>query len=132
MCYPDLIAASMYARYSVGPSILPRCTICIFPTTNMIQVCSKFHRARVFIINTRLDEIAHRACARADVHLLEERETGSACIGSADHSQLDVLGVWHKSVNVHSELDTLGLWYKTVNVGWEKSSGSPHWSCQTD
>ena len=53
----DLIAASMYNKYSVGPSIRQICTRCSFTMTNMIQSCSNFHRARVFIINTRLGDI---------------------------------------------------------------------------
>ena len=38
----DLIAASVYDKYSVGPSIRPVCTKCCFTMTNMIQVCSNF------------------------------------------------------------------------------------------
>ena len=39
----DLIPASIYGKYSVGPSIRPICTRCCFIITNMIQVCSNFH-----------------------------------------------------------------------------------------
>ena len=70
------------------------------------------------------------ACTRADVHLAGEGETGSASAGSADHSQLDMLGVWYKSANVDSQLGLLGVWYKSA--GWGKSSVSPHWLYQTD
>ena len=35
-----------------SPSIPPICTGCCFKMTNMIQACSNFHEARVFIINT--------------------------------------------------------------------------------
>ena len=44
----NLIAASIYDKYSVGPSIRPICTRCCFTITNMIQVCSNFHWSRVF------------------------------------------------------------------------------------
>ena len=39
----DLIAASIYDNYSVGPSIRPICTRYCFTMTNLIQVCSNFH-----------------------------------------------------------------------------------------
>ena len=39
----DLIAASMYDKYSVGPSIRSTCTRCSFTMTNMIRVRSSFH-----------------------------------------------------------------------------------------
>ena len=39
----DLIAAIIYDKYSVHPSIRPICTKCCFPMTNMNQVCSNFH-----------------------------------------------------------------------------------------
>ena len=58
LCFQmDFIAASIYDKCSAGPSIRPICTRRCFTTTNMIQVCSNFHLARVFIINTRPDEI---------------------------------------------------------------------------
>jgi len=64
----DLIAASIYHKYSVGPSIRPICTRFCFTMTNMIQVCSNFRCDRVFIINTRPDEmrrvIASPSCAQ--------------------------------------------------------------------
>ena len=53
----DLIAGSIYDEYSVGPSIQPVCTTYCFTMTNMIQVCSNFHEARVFVLNSRRDEI---------------------------------------------------------------------------
>ena len=52
--------ASIYDKYSVGPSSRPICTKCCFTMTNIIQVCSNFHRTRVSIINTLPDEIATR------------------------------------------------------------------------
>ena len=57
----DLIAASIYDEYSTGPSIRPICTRCCLTMTNVIQVCSNFHSARVFIANTRPDEITWRS-----------------------------------------------------------------------
>jgi len=54
---PHLVAASTYHKHSVGPSIRPVCTRCCFTRTNMIQVSSKFHCARMFIINARPDGI---------------------------------------------------------------------------
>ena len=48
-----LIAASVYDEYPGGPSIRPICTRCCFTMTSMIQVCSNFHDARVFILNAR-------------------------------------------------------------------------------
>ena len=53
----NLIAASIHKRYSVGPSTLLISKRCCFIMTNMIQVCSKFHCAQAFIIDTRPDEI---------------------------------------------------------------------------
>ena len=60
----DLIAVSIYEKYSVGPSVRPVCTRCCFAVARMMQMCRKF--ARVFIINTRPDEIA-RANTHPDV-----------------------------------------------------------------
>ena len=54
----DVIAASIYDKPSIGPSTRPIYTICCFTLTSMIQVCSNFHRTRVFIMNTRPDEMA--------------------------------------------------------------------------
>jgi hypothetical protein len=56
----NLITASSYDKYSVGPSIRPICTRCCFKMTDMIQVCSDFHQARAFITHTRPDEILGR------------------------------------------------------------------------
>ena len=39
-CRRDLIAARIYDKYSVGPSIRPSCTKCCLRTTHMIQVRS--------------------------------------------------------------------------------------------
>ena len=39
----DLIAASIYDEYSIGPSTLLICTRHCFTMTNMIQVCGNFH-----------------------------------------------------------------------------------------
>jgi len=50
----DLIESSIYDIYSVGPCIRTHSTRCCFTMTDMI-LC-KFHRARVFIIDTRPDE----------------------------------------------------------------------------
>ena len=36
----DMIAASVYDKDSVGPSIRPGCTRCCFTMTNTIQVCN--------------------------------------------------------------------------------------------
>ena len=44
-------------RCSVGPSIRPICTRCCFTMTDMVQVCSNGHWARVFNTNIRADEI---------------------------------------------------------------------------
>ena len=58
----NLIAASIYDKYSVGPSILPIGTRCCFTMTNLIQMCSNFHRDRVSIMDTRPDDRQpHRA-----------------------------------------------------------------------
>ena len=38
-----LIAASIYDKHSVGPSIRLICTRCCFRMTNVIQMCSNFH-----------------------------------------------------------------------------------------
>jgi len=54
----DLIAASIYDNYSVGPSIRPICTRCCFTKTNMIRVCRNVHWAGVCIMNIRPDETA--------------------------------------------------------------------------
>jgi hypothetical protein len=56
----DLIAASIYNRYSQGPSIRSIHTIWCFTMIHMIQMCSVFHWARVFVINTRPDEISEK------------------------------------------------------------------------
>ena len=53
----DLIAASIHDKYSVSPSIRPVYTRCCFTMTNMIQVCSIFYWARIFIMYTRPNEI---------------------------------------------------------------------------
>ena len=37
---PNLIAASIYDKCSVGPSIRPICTRCCFKMTYLVQVCS--------------------------------------------------------------------------------------------
>ena len=54
------IAASIYDEYSVGLSICPTFTRLCLTMTSMIQVCSNLNRARVFITNTRPDEIRSR------------------------------------------------------------------------
>ena len=54
----DLIAASVYDKYSVGPSIRPICPRCCFTMKSIIPVCSNF-RAQVSITNTCQDEIWH-------------------------------------------------------------------------
>ena len=56
----DLIAASIYDPCSIGPSFRSICTRCFFTKTNTIQVCISLHWARVFIQNTRPDEIIVR------------------------------------------------------------------------
>jgi len=53
----DLLAASIYDKCSVGPSVRPIWTRYCFTMTNMIKVCSNCRCARVFIINTRPDKI---------------------------------------------------------------------------
>ena len=53
----DSIAASNYDKHSVGPSFRPICDRYCSTMTNMMQVCSNFHQARVFITITRPDEI---------------------------------------------------------------------------
>ena len=58
----DLIAASIFHKFSVGPSIR-KCTRNCSTMTNRIQVYGNFHGARAFIINTRPDEISS-PCAR--------------------------------------------------------------------
>ena len=40
---PDLIAASIYDEYSIGPSIRPICTTRYFTITNVVQACSNFY-----------------------------------------------------------------------------------------
>ena len=45
----------LYDRYSVPLSICPICTRCWFGMNNMIDACSNFRWARVFIMNTRPD-----------------------------------------------------------------------------
>ena len=39
----DVIAASMYDKDLVGPSIRPICARCCFTMTRIIQACSDFH-----------------------------------------------------------------------------------------
>ena len=56
MTFGNLIAASIYDKYSKSASILPNCTRCCLTMTTMIQVCSHFRGAGVFIMNTRPDE----------------------------------------------------------------------------
>jgi len=51
------ISASVHDNYSIGPSFAPVCTRCCLSMTNIIQVCSYFHWARVFIICTRPVEL---------------------------------------------------------------------------
>ena len=41
--------------------------------TDMIQMCSNFHRARVFITNTRPDEISLAASHSAQIKWLQEQ-----------------------------------------------------------
>ena len=53
----DLIPASIYDKHSVCPSFGPSCTRCWFTMTNIIRVCSKLHRAQLFIRNTRPNEV---------------------------------------------------------------------------
>ena len=53
----NLIAPSAHAKYFLRPSFRPICTRLCFAMTNVIQVCSNFDGARVFIINTRPGEI---------------------------------------------------------------------------
>ena len=57
LCNFDLIAAGNYARYPAGPSIRPICTRCCLTMTYVIQACGNSLWARVFVINTRPDEI---------------------------------------------------------------------------
>jgi len=63
--------ASIYDKYSIGPSIRPICMRLCSSMTRMIQVWSNFHWARVLVINhvrMRFDlfpEDAERAAARA-------------------------------------------------------------------
>ena len=45
----ELIAASIYDKYSVGLSFQAICTRWCFAMTNMIQVCSDFYRTRIFV-----------------------------------------------------------------------------------
>ena len=52
----NLNAASIHAKYSVGPLIRPICTRCCLTMSCMIQVCSNFHRSRVLTTNARPDE----------------------------------------------------------------------------
>jgi hypothetical protein len=70
------IAASVYQRYSVRPSIRPVCTRCCFTTTNMIQLCGDFHRGPVFIINTRLHEIVSGLVYLVPVFIINARPDG--------------------------------------------------------
>ena len=53
----ELIAGSIYDKHSAGASIRQISNTRCFTITNMIQVCSNFRLARVFIINTRPDAI---------------------------------------------------------------------------
>ena len=52
-----VLAASVYDKYSVGPSILPICTRYFSTMINAIQVCGYLHSARAWVINTHRDEI---------------------------------------------------------------------------
>ena len=47
---------TMYGRYAIF--IQPIRTTCCLTVTNMIQLCGNFHQVRVFVINSRLDEIS--------------------------------------------------------------------------
>ena len=51
------LIASICVEYSAGIFIRPILTRCCFTIINMIQVCSNFHCARLFIVNVRPDEI---------------------------------------------------------------------------
>ena len=53
----NLIAASIYDEYSVGPSIQQICTRRFFTMLNMIQACSNVYWTPVFIIYTCPDGI---------------------------------------------------------------------------
>ena len=57
----DPTAASIYDKYSAGPSFSPIGTGCCFTMIKTIQACSNFNPARVFIINTRPDEILSKS-----------------------------------------------------------------------
>ena len=57
----DLIAASIYNKYSIGPSIRSIWNRCCLTMTDIVQVCSDFNFARAFIIKTRPDEIQDEA-----------------------------------------------------------------------
>ena len=63
-------SASVYGEYSVRLFIRPICTRCCFTMTHMIQVCGNSHRARMFIINTRPDEIGLRSGSGSSSSLL--------------------------------------------------------------
>ena len=56
-CEMDLIAVIVHDKYPVGPSVRSICARCCFTMTNVIQVCTCFHWARGFIIDTPLDKI---------------------------------------------------------------------------
>ena len=53
----DLIAAIGYDKHSMCPSIRSIRTKRCFTMTDMVQVYSNFHSARVFVINSRWGEI---------------------------------------------------------------------------
>ena len=61
-CERDLIAASIHGTCAVGPSMQTNCTRSCFVMADMIHMCSKFRSARVFIINTRPDEMLEARC----------------------------------------------------------------------
>ena len=63
----DLIAASIYDKYSAGLSFRPIYTRHYFTMTHMIQACGNFHEAPVSIINTGPDEMGTDPEAQAVV-----------------------------------------------------------------
>jgi hypothetical protein len=67
----DLIAASIYENYSIGPSIRPICTRCCPTVTNEIQVCSSFQWAPAHLLGGavgRAGNLNHHNFTRTSVH----------------------------------------------------------------
>jgi len=101
----DLTAASIHDRLSVGPSIQPICTRCCFTMTNMVQMCSNFHRVRVFVTNTSPDDIVpHLAWGFSGLGF---QDPGSLFLTESVHEPVSKCQLPHKFFNLFFILVTM-------------------------